>query len=99
MDYQFLAKTVLFEGTSPDEIQAMLSCLGAVNKQFQKGSSIYHAGDTIQAMGLVLSGSVYIENNDIDIEELMTYVKAGPDHTGTGFRGNLCQRTKRTADD
>ena len=65
MDYHFLSKTILFRGTSPEEVRTMLNCLSAESKQFQRGSVIYHAGDVIHSIGLVLSGSVSIENDDV----------------------------------
>lgn len=65
MDYSFLSKTVLFRDTSPEEIQTLLGCLSAESKQFSRGSVIYHAGDIISSIGLVLSGSVSIENDDV----------------------------------
>ena len=65
MDYHFLSKTILFRGTSPEEVRTLLDCLSADNKQFQRGSVIYHAGDVIHSIGLVLSGSVSIENDDV----------------------------------
>ena len=65
MDYNFLSKTILFRGASPDEVEAMLGCLNAETKKFQRGSVIYHAGDVISSVGLVLSGSVSIENDDV----------------------------------
>lgn len=65
MDYLFLSKTVLFRGVSPEEVQSMLDCLSAEKRQYQRGDVIYHAGDVITSMGLVLSGSVSIENNDV----------------------------------
>lgn len=78
MDYSFLAKTILFRGTAPDEIKAMLGCLGAEQKQFKKGGIIYHAGDTVQAMGLVLSGSVNIENDDLwGNKSILNHIPAG----------------------
>ena len=64
MDYLFLSNTMLFRGTTPDEVQAMLGCLQAEQKTFQKGEMIYRMGDAVPAMGLVLSGSVSIENDD-----------------------------------
>lgn len=66
MDYLFLSQTPLFRGTEPDEIEKMLSCLSAVQKHFKKGSIIFHAGDTVESFGLVLSGSVNIESFDFD---------------------------------
>lgn len=65
MDYQFLQKTPLFCDSSIDEIKSMLNCLGAEKKKFAKGDMIYRAGDTVQSMGLVLSGRVQIENDDL----------------------------------
>lgn len=65
MDYSFLSKTVLFRGTTPEEVKAMLSCLNAETRRFSRGSVIYHAGDAVTAVGLVLSGSVSIENDDV----------------------------------
>ena len=43
----------------------MLACLGAVQRAYQKGAVIYCAGDTVQSMGLILSGSVHIESGDV----------------------------------
>lgn len=65
MDTAFLAKTPLFQGTSPDEVAAMLKCLDATRKSYQKGEYIYYAGDYAQNLGIVLSGGVNIENDDI----------------------------------
>ena len=65
MDYIFLSKSLLFRGTSPEEIRTMLTCLRAETRKYQRGSVIYHAGDLVSSMGLVLSGSVSIENDDV----------------------------------
>lgn len=65
MDDTFLAGTVLFQGLTPSEAESMLSCLGAVQKSYEKGQVIFHAGDIIQTMGIVLSGSVNIENDGL----------------------------------
>ena len=65
MDYLFLSKTILFRGISPEEIRSMMDCLQAFTKSYPRGSVIHHAGDTIHAVGMVLSGSVSIENDDI----------------------------------
>ena len=46
-------------------MQAMLRNLKAETKEFKKDTVICHAGDTITHIGIVLSGSVQIENNDI----------------------------------
>lgn len=65
MDYIFLSKTLLFRGSSPDEIRGMLNCLGAEQKHYERHEIIYHAGELVHTIGLVVSGSVSIENDDI----------------------------------
>lgn len=64
MDDHFLAQTRLFWGVSPAEIRKILSCLGAEQKTYPKGAFIYHAGDLVSSLGLVLSGRVQIEFDD-----------------------------------
>lgn len=65
MNYSFLSKTAMFHGIPAEEIAPMLQCLEGRQRQFSKGEVIYHAGDFVQSMGLVLSGSVHIENDDL----------------------------------
>lgn len=65
MDYLFLSKTLLFRGISPDEIRSMMGCLRGNTKKYAKGSIIHHAGETISTMGLILSGSVSVESDDV----------------------------------
>ena len=62
---EFLARTPLFAGSSPDEIKAMLGCLGARQRSFEEGSYLHRMGDTINTVGLVLAGSVRIESVDV----------------------------------
>lgn len=65
MDFNFLSKTVLFRGMSGEDIENMLDGLGAKQQHFSKGEIIFRAGDIVQSLGLVLAGSVNIENDDI----------------------------------
>lgn len=64
MDFLFLSRSSLFQGIPEEDIQGMLTCLGAVSKDYSKGETVLRVGDRIQAMGLVLEGSVNIENDD-----------------------------------
>lgn len=59
-----LQNIVIFKNFSLDEITAALDLLHATTKQYQKGTILLHAGSTTRQMGLVLKGSVTIENND-----------------------------------
>lgn len=65
MDYLFLSKTILFHGASPEEVRMMLDCLGTETRRYQRGSIVYHMGDVVNSMGILLSGSVSIENDDV----------------------------------
>ena len=65
MDADKIKKTVIFQGMSEREISDALEGLNAVTKKYKKGTTILHAGSTTKRMGLVLEGSVTIENNDV----------------------------------
>ena len=64
-DYQFLASTKLFEGSTPKEIEGMLGCLGMHVKKFTTGERIIHMGDLLSEVGLILEGQVRIESVDV----------------------------------
>lgn len=65
MDYQFLSKTALFQGIAPDEIQSVLGCLQAEEKQYAKGEMVAHMGQVIHSLGLVLAGRLSVESDDL----------------------------------
>lgn len=50
MDVLFLSKTLLFRGTTPQEVQSILECLQAEKKHYQKSDVIYHAGDSVTSL-------------------------------------------------
>ena len=65
MDYIGLSKTALFRGATPGEVEEMLSCLSAERRGFAKGEMVCRMGDVVTSLGMVLSGSVLIENDDL----------------------------------
>ncbi len=65
MNYFFLTKTNLFRGTTEEEAEAMMNCLSASTKTYDKGETIFRVGDVIDRLGMVLEGSVNIESDDI----------------------------------
>lgn len=78
MNFSFLTKTLLFRGTTETEAEAMLQCLGSYTKRYAKGEIIYRAGEVIENMGMVLSGSVHIENDDVwGNKSILSLVGAG----------------------
>ena len=56
---------MLFKGLSEKDVSAALEYLQAEEKNYRKGTGILHAGTLTDRMGLVLKGSVTIENNDM----------------------------------
>ena len=65
VDNDMLKENILFNGMSPDEIDQALSELCAIEKAYEKNTLILRAGDITDSLGLVLSGSVTIESNDM----------------------------------
>ncbi len=65
MNIKGLQNMILFRGMSEDEISGALRTLGAIEKDYEKGSVIFLAGETTERLGLVLEGSVTIESNDM----------------------------------
>lgn len=70
----------LFSGISAEEASAMLSCLQAEKKDFPKEAFLLHAGDTAESIGLILSGSILVVQEDIwGNRNILS--KAGPGQT------------------
>ena len=65
INMEILQRSMLFRGLTGNEISAALAFLQAEERQYKKGAGILHAGLTTERMGLVLEGSVTIENNDM----------------------------------
>lgn len=65
MDYLSLSRTKLFNQISTQNIKHVLKCLRCRKKTFKNGEIIFSIGDKIEEIGLILSGSVLIENNDL----------------------------------
>ncbi|WP_130837609.1 Crp/Fnr family transcriptional regulator [Lachnoclostridium sp. Marseille-P6806] len=63
MSYFFLSHTPLFHAVNEKEIEQMLACLGASEKKYQKGETIFRAGSSVHEIGMVLEGSVNIVVN------------------------------------
>ena len=60
-----LRSSQLFSGISENELTSMLSCLDTRKEDFPKKAFVLRAGDTVGSIGIVLSGSVLIIQEDI----------------------------------
>ena len=65
MDLDFLTQTQLFRDIPVGELSGLLNCLRAVRRQYEKGAVLCSAGERTASIGLVLSGSVHIESDDV----------------------------------
>lgn len=54
----------LFRGMEREEVKHALSCLSAQVKRFEKGHMLYHEGDEIRDIGIVLRGEVHVARED-----------------------------------
>ena len=63
--FPVICSSKLFSGVSENELSAMLSCLDTKVKDFTKDTVVLHSGETVESIGLVLSGSVFIAQDDI----------------------------------
>ena len=59
-----IKKCPLFAGIEDGNIDKILPCLSAVVRQAEKNTFIFSAEDRVRTVGLVLSGSVHIVNED-----------------------------------
>ncbi len=60
-----LRSSQLFSGVSENELTDILSCLDTKKEDFPKDAFILQAGDTVDSIGIVLSGSALIIQEDI----------------------------------
>ena len=65
MNLRFLGTTLLFKGITENEIEKILPCLKSEEKKYKKGDFIYRTGDQIHSIGILLSGKISIENDDL----------------------------------
>lgn len=61
---EILKKTKLFVGIGDGDIEAMLSCLGATVRSFKKGEYVFHEGEKIQFITVLLEGCILVQRDD-----------------------------------
>lgn len=63
-DLKLLKNTKLFDGITEMEIDSMLACLSAVRQSYQKGDCIFHRGEHINHVAMLLEGCIHIQKED-----------------------------------
>ena len=59
-----IGRSPLFDGICADDLEALLSCLGARTRAFSKGAAVLRRGNVTTHMGMVLEGAVRVERDD-----------------------------------
>lgn len=59
-----LKKTKLFAGVGDDEINSMLSCLGARLCTYKKGEYVFRQGEHISDISVLVEGNLHIQKDD-----------------------------------
>lgn len=59
-----LKRTKLFAGVGEEELPAMLNCLGAVARTYRKGEYVFHAGEHVDSITVLVKGKLLIQKDD-----------------------------------
>lgn len=59
-----LKQAKLFHGMTEQEITQILSCLSAITRTYKRGDNIFHRGDCVTTVAMLLSGTVHIQKED-----------------------------------
>ena len=69
-----LLQSGLFQGLSPEEIEALISCLGARTVDFSRGSVLAYAGQPQKFLGLVIEGKVSLAKENVQGQRMLLSV-------------------------
>ena len=59
-----LKKTKMFAGVAADEIETMLFCLDARLRDYKKGEYVFHQGEHLNHITVLVSGELHIQRDD-----------------------------------
>lgn len=59
-----LKGTKLFSGVAEEEIGAMLSCLDAKLHAYQKGEYVFHQGERLNSLTVLVKGELHVQQDD-----------------------------------
>ena len=62
--FSLLSACPLFFEIEPGQIRAALNCLGPIESSIPKGAAIFHEGDPVKYIGIILSGGVQLTRTD-----------------------------------
>ena len=59
-----LSRCALFQGVTPEEIQAILPCLGSKTRSISKGGPVFLEGEPARWVGVLLIGTAQVVQDD-----------------------------------
>lgn len=65
MDLEFFLNTELFHGMDKNQLEKLFECIEAHTRKYKKGEIIFHMGEAVRSIGMVICGSVIIKNDDL----------------------------------
>lgn len=73
--HAILSKCPLFSNIKETEYNALLSCVNSYTKHFQSNEYIFFSGDTVNFVGIVLSGSLeLIKENPAGLKHILDFL-------------------------
>lgn len=77
-DFQLLLASPLFAKMTRQDLEAALTCLGAVERSYPKGAVLLESGAPVRSVGLVVSGKVHVLREDFwGNQDLIAPVRPG----------------------
>ena len=62
--FDIIKRCQLFSEVADSDLRALLNCVQAAQRSYQKNEFIFSTGDPVQSVGIVLSGSVHVLQED-----------------------------------
>ncbi len=70
-NYAALLNSKLFEGIPESDFILMLKCIAPSDKKYRKNESVLHEGDSVNFVGILLSGALKITKTDYSGNEII----------------------------
>jgi CRP-like cAMP-binding protein len=83
--FNTIKDNILFQGIAFSDFEKMLTCLSAKTINYKKDEVILMAGDSVNYVGLVLSGSLLVIKEDIDGRVMLFSEYEAPETFGVIF--------------
>lgn len=78
IDFATIRTSRIFSGIAEEELEPMLRCLDAKTVRFSKGAYILRSGDTVESLGLMVSGTAFVIQEDFwGNRNILSFIEQG----------------------